>query len=215
MNIEYLSPESVFDDLFVRKSELIECRADIWSAYELMRDCYINGGKLLLCGNGGSCADCDHIIGELMKGFLRRRSLSSEHKRAFKGFGKDGALLANELQETLCAINLCTHQSLNTAIINDMRAELIFAQQTYAYGLEGDILLGLSTSGQALNVYYAMITARAAGIKCIGLTGSGGGRLASVCDVVIRAPSSVTFEIQEYHLPIYHALCAMIELNFF
>jgi len=208
-------PEKLFEALFARKRELEACRRDIWSAYELLRDCFADGGKLLLCGNGGSCADCDHIAGELMKGFMRPRPLPGNVKRALRELGSDGATMADKLQGALKAINLCGHQALNTAIANDISPSLIFAQQTLALGVAGDVLMGLSTSGNAENVCGALIAARAAGMARIGMTGEGGGRMAPLCDVAIRAPASQTYEIQEYHLPIYHTLCAMLEAHFF
>ena len=205
----------IFEELFARYPALELCRCDIWAAYEALRGCFAAGGALLLCGNGGSCADCGHIAGELMKGFMLKRPLQGGKKRALAEAGPDGAALAAGLQGALRAIDLCAQSPIVTAVANDINPAFIYAQQVYALGGPNDALIAISTSGRAENVYYALVAARAAKMKRIGLTGGDGGRMAALCDVAIKAPATLTHEVQEYHLPIYHALCAMLESCFF
>lgn len=179
-------------------------------------DCFNKGGKLLLCGNGGSCADADHIVGELMKSFEKKRPLPRDLKEGLQlASPEHGDYLAKKLQNGLPAISLCSHTSLISAISNDMDADLVYSQQLVGYGRENDVLFAISTSGNSPNVVYAAITAKAKGLKVIGLTGQHGGRLKQYCDTAICAPSSTTAEIQEYHLPIYHSICRIIEDRFF
>ena len=178
-------------------------------AFAALRNCYQAGGKLLLCGNGGSAADADHWAGELLKGFARKRPLPPADQTRFpSGIGA-------KLQGALPAIALTGFPALSTAFANDVDPELIFAQLVWGLGRPGDVLVGISTSGNAANVCAAMETARARGLLCLGLTGQGGGRLAPLCDICIRAPATETYLIQEYHLPIYHCLCLMLEDCFF
>jgi D-sedoheptulose 7-phosphate isomerase len=170
------------------------------------------GGKLLVCGNGGSCADADHIVGELAKAFLRARPLpEAVRARIRQSLPDGGAELAEALQGALPAISLAAHTSLLTAFGNDVAAVYAYAQQVVAYGRPGDMLLGISTSGNARNVAYAVAVAQAQGLRTIGLTGQSGGRLASHVEIAIRVPATVTHRIQELHLPVYHALCAEVE----
>ncbi len=209
------SPECILEELAQRCPALSDCLPDIEAVYEALRDCYASGGKLLVCGNGGSAADCEHIVGELMKGFLLRRPLKPEEKEALSGLGEEGRYLASHLQGALPCISLCGHPSLQSAFGNDVDPALSLAQQVHGYGREGDALLAISTSGNAKNVHYAALTARSRGMRTIGLTGAAGGRLAETCELCIRVPSAETYRIQEYHLPVYHALCAMLESHFF
>ena len=170
----------------------------------------------MVCGNGGSAADSEHIVGELMKGFLKKRQISEKEKDKLKSlFPGEWDYLSKNLQGALPAISLVSHPALSSAFINDVAADMVFAQQVYGYAKAGDVLLGISTSGNAKNVANAVMVARAAGMKTIGLTGGKGGFLQSLCDVTIRVPADETFKIQEYHLPVYHALCAMLEEEFF
>lgn len=192
---------------------LAPCQDDIQTAFSALYDCYASGGKLLLCGNGGSAADCDHITGELMKGFLKSRPLDSALCGAIDGMCTQG--IASRLQGGLPAINLCAHTALITAISNDLGGDVIYAQQVVGYGRTGDVLLGLSTSGNAQNVCSAVAAARAKGLCTIGMTGRAGGRLRELCDIAICVPADSTPAIQELHLPVYHALCAMVEAAFF
>jgi len=189
--------------------QLDVCVSDILRAYEALRDAYAAGNKLLLCGNGGSASDADHISGELLKGFQSKRPLSAEQTEAL------GEELASNLQQSLPAIPLTAFAALSTAYTNDVTAEHIYAQLTLGLGKPGDILLGISTSGNAINVGHALTVARAQGMKTIGLTGQSGGAMKPLCDICICAPSSETFRIQEYHLPIYHVLCLLVEDHFF
>ena len=206
------------DDLIKRYPELKVCRQSIIDAYNLLLECYKNGNKLLIAGNGGSCADSEHIVGELMKGFKSKRELNPELRQLLRNIDPiRGEELANKLQGALPAIALDGHQGLNTAFTNDVEngGLLTYAQQIIGYGNKGDVFLGISTSGNSKNVMYACVAAKAKGLKVIGLTGKDGGELAKIADVSIIAPSNETFMIQEYHLPIYHCLCLMLENTFF
>lgn len=200
----------ILNSLIERFPALSECRNDILSAYNLMVDCYDNGGKLLCCGNGGSAADCDHLVGELMKGFLKKRPLSEEEKEKFSS-----EKLSSGLQKGLPAISLCAHSALMTAFCNDESPEFVFAQQVYAFAQKNDILVAFSTSGNSENVVYAAQTAKAAGIAVVAITGRKESKLSGICDVCIRIPETETFKIQELTLPVYHCLAAMIEDNYF
>ncbi len=200
----------IFNELFERYPCLEECREDVKKAYELFVGCYDNGGKILCCGNGGSAADCDHFVGELMKGFLKKRPLSAEEKAAF---GDD--FVADSLQKGLPAISLCAHSALMTAFENDAVPTLVFAQQVYAYAKENDALLCFSTSGNSENVVYAAKAAKAAKIKIISITGKKESALSALSDVCIRLPETETFKIQELTLPVYHCLAAMLEEKYF
>ncbi|HZG87082.1 SIS domain-containing protein [Paenibacillus sp.] len=196
--------------------ELDVCLGDIEAAAELLKDSYRAGGKLLLCGNGGSAADCEHIVGELMKGFESKRPLPEDVRRKLLAASPEhGAYLADRLQGALPAVSLVGQTALATAFANDVAADLTFAQQVLGYGKPGDVLLGISTSGHSRSVLLALHAARALGLKTIGLAGRTGGAFVSACDVVIRVPRDRTREVQERHLPIYHALCLMLEEEFF
>jgi D-sedoheptulose 7-phosphate isomerase len=184
-------------------------------AYQLLVDCYQAGGKLLLCGNGGSACDCEHIAGELMKGFLLKRPLSQTEQATLSGFGEEGVYLAKMLQRALPALVLSGLSGLSTAFANDVDAALVYAQQAFAYADTRDVLLGISTSGNARNVCIAAIAAKSKGAKVIGLTGESGGEFAAHCDVLINVPETETYLVQELHLPVYHCLCAMLEETFF
>ena len=191
-------------------------KGDILKAYEIMRDCYEKGGKLMIAGNGGSCSDSEHIVGELMKGFVKRRPVSAELAQALKAADPQmGEKLAENLQGGLPAIALTNHAALSSAFANDVDGMLSYAQQVNGYGKAGDVFLGISTSGNAENVMYAAVTAKAKGMKVIGLTGKTGGKLAKIADVAIIVPEQETYKIQELHLPIYHALCLMLEDRFY
>ena len=195
--------------------ELAGLTEDFASACAMLVETYRNGGKVLACGNGGSAADCEHIVGELMKGFLLPRKLdASQIADICKQNPEDGPYLAQHLQGALPAIALCGHSALSTAFLNDVAPDMIFAQQVFGYGKSGDTLLALSTSGNAKNVVNAVKVARSFGLKTIGFTGQTGGMLAGLCDICFKAPSSETYRVQEYHLPIYHALCAEVEREF-
>ena len=206
----------VFSALIRNYPDLEPCASDIESAATILENCYQSGGKLLVCGNGGSAADSEHLVAELMKGFLLKRSLSSaESARFSEQFGAEGAALAAQLEGALPAIALTSHNSLSTAVANDGAPDAMFAQQVWGYGQAGDVLLAISTSGNAVNVRNALRVARVKELKTIGLTGKSGGALKSLCDVTICVPCEVTHEIQERHLPIYHALAIALEARFF
>jgi D-sedoheptulose 7-phosphate isomerase len=192
------------------------CVADIKAAFNLLRDCYLHGGKVLTCGNGGSASDAEHIVGELMKGYLLKRPVPEAMRaKLLSSNPDDGGYLAEHLQGGLPAISLVSQTSLLSAIANDTAADMVYAQQVYAYGREGDVLIGISTSGNSMNVIRALQVARALGLHTIGLTGRTGGKLKPLCDVCIRVPAQDTALIQERHLPIFHVLCAMLEEEFF
>jgi D-sedoheptulose 7-phosphate isomerase len=196
--------------------ELDVCATDIQSAFEILRACFRGGGQVLTCGNGGSAADAEHIVGELMKGYLLKRPVPEEIRaKLIATSSQDGNYLADHLQGGLAAISLVSQTALLSAIANDTAADMAYAQQVYAYGREGDALIGISTSGNARNVIHAVQVARALGLQSIGLTGPSGGALKSLCEVCICVPAENTPAIQERHLPIFHVLCAMLEEEFF
>jgi D-sedoheptulose 7-phosphate isomerase len=204
------------DGLIRRYPDLENSQADIGCAIEILVQSYRQGGKLLVCGNGGSAADSEHIVGELMKGYLSRRSLTADLRRKFETtFPQDGAYLAEHLQGALPAISLVSQVSLITAFANDVAPDMIFAQQVYGYGRPGDVLIGISTSGSSRNVTNALKVARLLGLRTIGFTGAGGGEFTGLCDVVVCVPYAQTAEVQECHQAIYHAVCAQLEEEFF
>lgn len=206
------------ETLIKRYPALSVCEEEIEKAYEIMEECFATGHKLLIAGNGGSCADGEHIAGELMKGFKLPRKCTEEFAKKLKSIDAErGAELAEKLQGGLPTIALDNHQALNTAYVNDVEngGLLTYAQQVYGYGKAGDVLLGISTSGNSKNVAYAAVVARAKGMKVIGLTGAKGGNLVSAADVTIKVPETETYMIQELHLPVYHCLCLMLEERFF
>lgn len=189
---------------------------DMIRAYALLEACYQNGGKLLIAGNGGSAADAEHIVGELMKGFCSPRHLPDSYKEGLVRENPElGEVLANNLQGALPAIALDGHPSLTTAYLNDCEPLLCFAQQVNGYGKEGDVFLGISTSGNSKNILYAATVAKAKGMRVIGLTGEKESKLSQIADVCIRVPQTETYMIQELHLPVYHCLCLMLEERFF
>lgn len=208
--------EKHLDHLIDRFPKLIVCRKDIWQAYELLETAYSNGGKLLVCGNGGSASDSEHIVGELMKEFKLKRKVYGEQAVALKNIDADmGQVLADNLQGALPAISLTGHSALQTAFMNDAVPELVFAQQVNGYGNTNDVFLGISTSGNSKNVLYAAVTAKSKGLKIIGLTGANDNKLMAFSDVCIRVPETETYKVQELHLPVYHCLCLMLEEKFF
>ncbi len=188
----------------------------IRAVYEMIKDCYEAGGKLLIAGNGGSCADSEHMVGELMKGFVKKRPVPDALRAALvREDTEAGSALADCLQQGLPAIALTGHGGLTTAFINDVNGHMVYAQQVLGYGRPGDVFLGISTSGNSENVRLAAITAKALGLKVAGLLGRDGGKIRGLCDGAIVVPEQETFKIQELHLPVYHALCLMLEEYFF
>ncbi|MBQ1241198.1 MAG: SIS domain-containing protein [Lachnospiraceae bacterium] len=206
----------MLNELITRYPLLESIRDEIERAYNTIVECYEHDGKVLIVGNGGSAADAEHIVGELMKGFVKNRTVSAEMQKALLELDPErGAGLIKNLQGGLPAICLNAHTSLNTAFANDKDPVMSYAQQVNGYGKPGDVFIGISTSGNAENVMYAAITAKAKGLKVIALTGKNGGKLAKVSDVAMIVPEKETYKIQEYHLPIYHVLCLMLEDHFF
>ena len=208
--------KSILDELITRYPVLESSKGDIAAAYELIKASYDKGGKLLIAGNGGSASDSEHIVGELMKGFTRRRPMGEDFKlKLMQADSELGSELGAKLQGALPAIALTGHNALSTAYANDVDGSFIFAQQLYGYGSEGDVFLGISTSGNSRNILAAAAVAKAKGIKTIGLTGGTGGKLKEAADCAIVVPVSETYKIQELHLPVYHALCRMLEETYF
>lgn len=204
-------------ELLLQRYPVLECcKEQIMAAYLIMEEVYINGGKLLIAGNGGSAADAEHIAGELMKQFKTPRPVSSEFARKLKEIDPErGGKLAENLECGLMAVPLVAHEALTTAYINDVDGVAVFAQQLLGFGRPGDVFLGISTSGNSKNILAASVVARALGIKIIGLTGADGGELARVADVAVKVPERETYMIQELHLPVYHCWCLMLEEKFF
>ena len=185
-------------------------------AFNIIKICYKSGGKVLICGNGGSASDSEHIVGELMKGFTLRRPLNSEKRELLASlYPEDGGYLADNLQGALPAISLVSQIALSSAFINDVAPDMVFAQQVYGYAQKGDVIIGLSTSGNSRNIVNAVKVGKALGAKCIAMTGECDSLLSGLCDAVLRSPAKETYRVQEYHLMMYHALCAMIETEFF
>ncbi len=205
----------MLNELIKRYPELEGIKENLENASKLMLKTVKNGGKILLCGNGGSCADCDHIVGELMKGFLSRREINKDFADILKAeYPEDAEYFANNLQEGIPAISLTSHAAVLSAFANDVDADMVYAQLAYGYGNKGDLLIGLSTSGNSKNVVNAVKIAKAKGLKTMALTGKNTCKL-DMCDATLKAPETETFKVQEYHLPIYHYLCAELEKEMF
>lgn len=202
--------------LMERYPKLEICKDEIVNAYKIIKQCYVNGGKLLIAGNGGSAADAEHIVGELMKSFRRTRKLPKEYTNRLMEVNHNlGKTLSEKLQGALPAIALDSHSAFITAYMNDCEPLLCFAQQVNGYGKMGDVLLEISTSGNSKNILYAAVTAKAKDMKVIGLTGAKDSKLSQIADVCIKVPENETYMIQELHLPVYHAICLMIEESMF
>lgn len=206
-----------FQELLQRYPTLTACSEEILRLEELITDTYRRGGKLLICGNGGSCADSDHIVGELMKGFLQLRPVSEAQKAQFEQAleSEDAAYFAKHLQQGLPAISLPAQAAILSAFANDVAPDLVYAQMVFGYAKENDLFLGLSTSGNSKNVVYAAKAAKALGLRCAALTGTKESKLSAICDCTVRVPECETFKVQELHLPVYHYLCAAVEETFF
>lgn len=218
MNSRILEPrvKKHIEVLMQRYPKLLEVKQDIIDAYFIFEECYEHDGKLLIAGNGGSAADSEHIAGELMKRFETPRPVTDEFKKRLLAVDPvKGADLAPNLERGLMAIPLVAHEAMTTAYINDVDGYGVFAQQLYGFGRPGDVFLGISTSGNSKNILSATVVARALGIKIVGLTGNTGGELAKVADVAVIVPEQRTYMIQEFHLPIYHCWCLMLESKFF
>lgn len=204
-------------EILLERYPVLECLQDrLTACVELMSASFRAGGKLLVCGNGGSAADGMHVVGELMKGFVLERKLPENVQKELRvRFPDDAAYYIANLQEALPAISLSGEISLTTAFGNDRTAELVFAQQVLGYGRLGDVLLAISTSGNSANVVHAARIAKATGMKVVSLTGQCGGILAELSDVLLDMPSDVTHQVQELHLPVYHMLCLALEQEMF
>ena len=207
--------QAIYDELLVRYPALDGCRADVMKAFELMLATYRAGGKVLVCGNGGSASDAEHIVGELLKKFKKHRDIPADVKAKLEATGPDGAALAAKLEGSLAAVTLLSQSGILTAVANDVGWDEAYAQQLLGLGRAGDTLIAISTSGNSRNCVYAALVAKTLGVAVVSLTGAGGGRLAALADAAIRAPETETYKIQEYHLPVYHALCAMLEEELF
>jgi len=207
---------SHLDSLILKYPDLDCCIPEIQSAYNVLQAAFQGGKKLLICGNGGSAADSEHIVGELMKGFRLPRPVPEELlQKLVNSYPEHGAYLASHLQGALPTYSLVSQTSLLTAFSNDVAPDLVFAQQVYGYGRPGDVLLALSTSGVSRNVIYALELARTLELHTIGLTGKTGGSMKGLCEVTIQVPWDETSDVQERHLAVYHAICAMLEERFF
>ncbi|HLP71940.1 MAG TPA: SIS domain-containing protein [Bacteroidales bacterium] len=202
-------------DLIRRYPELSVVEVEIAKAAECLVRCFSNSGKLLICGNGGSSSDAGHIAGELMKGFEHRRPLGEALAGRLSAYGERGKYIASKLQQGFPVISLSAHTVLMTAVANDIDPDLVFAQQVGVYGNKGDVLLAISTSGNSKNIIDSIITASAKEMTVIGMTGETGGAMKAKCDILINVPGTRTSAVQELHLPVYHAICLMVENYFF
>lgn len=203
------------DELCIRYPVLSVCKNDIEKAAEALIESFENGGKLLVAGNGGSCADSDHISGELLKSFVKKRRPSAELIDSIRKINPEtGDYLSDKLQGSLPVIALTNNTALMTASLNDVDGNVMFAQQVNGYGKEGDVFLGISTSGNSKDIVYPTVVAKAKGLMTVALTGKDGGKLKGIADICIVVPEQETFKIQELHLPVYHALCLEIEEYF-
>lgn len=209
------STEMILKELTARYPALGVIENDVRAAYNTLYECFAEGGRVYLCGNGGSAADCEHMAGELLKCFKLPRPMKDEFKAVLAAYGEDGEVLANHLEGGLPVVSLTGHIAFSTAFQNDNTPALVFAQQVNAYGRAGDVLVVFSTSGNSKNCIYATICAKALGMKVVTLTGGMGGKLAPMSDVAVVVPAKETYQVQEFHLPVYHCLCAMLEEEFF
>ena len=207
--------KKIYDELFRRYPVLSSIKHSVLNAFEILKQTYEKGGMLFCGGNGGSSADCEHIVGELLKSFKKRREVDSKTAVELHKFGEDGDYLLSKLEGSLPAVSLISQTGILTAFANDKSWDTALAQQLYGLGKNGDTLIVLSTSGNSKNCLYAVLVAKAKGIKTIAFTGKTGGKLSTVCDECICVPEVETYKVQELHLPIYHCLCAMLEEEFF
>ena len=206
--------KNIFEELFERYPQLKSCRADVENAFALLKECAQGGGQVFVCGNGGSASDSEHIVGELMKSFKKRRPIP-EQEMEILNQTEEGKMLSTVLEGGLKAVSLTSHLSLSTAFANDKEPSAVFAQQLYVLGNKNDALIAISTSGNSKNCVYASIVAKMKGVKIISLTGERESRLSELSDVCIKVPERETYKVQELHLPVYHCLCAMLEEEFF
>lgn len=212
---KHYSKDELISRFCEKNKELAGLLPDIQNAVRTISECYKNNGRVFICGNGGSSSDSAHIVGELLKGFLRKRPLGPELKKRFSSHGELGKLMAEKLQGSLAAIDLTTQQAIISAVANDNDPLLIFAQQLWGLGRTGDVLIGISTSGNAQNVLCTGIAAHELGMISIALTGQNGGKMGEHFNMAIKVPSVWTPEVQEHQIAVYHLLCALVEAEFF
>lgn len=206
----------IIENFFEENSKFKELKSAIVETVESLTNCVKNGKKILTCGNGGSAADSEHIAGELLKSFmLKRKTPADVREKLVASYGEEGALIADSIQGGIKCIPLTSFCAFNTAFLNDCNEKMLFAQQVNALGDKGDILIGISTSGNSKNVCYAAELAKVKGLKVIALTGEGGGKLRNLSDILINVPSSLVYKIQEMHIQIYHLLCLALESEIF
>ena len=199
----------ILDELFARHPALAVCRDDVFAAFGVLGDAFRAGGKVLVCGNGGSAADAEHICGELLKSFVRRRPVPQSVAARLR------PEIAAKLEGSLPAVSLVSMCGIVSAVANDVAWETAFAQQVLGLAREGDVLLAISTSGDSANCVAAVRVAHAVGARAVAFTGRRESRLSGLCDVTVRVPETETYKVQESHLPLYHALCAMLEAEIF
>lgn len=212
----FKSREEIFDSLFIRYPVLEGCKRSIYKAFELLKETVLRQNILYLAGNGGSAADSEHIVGELMKSFMAKRPIDEKLADKLKSlYGEEGEKLSLDLEGGFRALSLPSLISLSTAIINDVNSDVMFAQMLNSIGVEGDVFWGISTSGNSKNIVNAAMLAKAKGLKVMALVGQKECRLDALCDVIIHVPETETYKVQELHLPVYHALCAMLESEFY
>ena len=210
------SVKAIYDTLLARYPVLSVCANEILNAYTLLETCYASGGKVLICGNGGSASDSDHIVGELMKGFKMLRPLDADMQEKLCAVDPQlGADLAAKLQGGLPAVALSSHPALSSAFLNDVNGDMMYAQQLNSLGKPGDVFMAITTSGTAMNLRYAAVVAKAKGMKVLALTGKTGGAFNELADINLVMPCNETYQIQELHLPVYHCLCLLLEDHFF
>ena len=207
--------KKIYDELFERYPALKGMKENVLKAFELIKSTYTNGGRLYCGGNGGSSSDCEHIVGELLKSFKKHRAVDEKIASTLSSYGEDGEYLLSKLEGALPAMSLISQTGILTAFANDKSWDTAIAQQLYGLGKQGDCLVVLSTSGNSKNCVYAVMVAKAKGIKTIAFTGETGGKLKELCDETLCVPETETYKVQELHLPIYHCLCAMLEEEFF
>ena len=212
----FIHKDEIFDNLFRRYPSLEVCKDSINQAFELLKETAVNLNALYLAGNGGSAADSEHIAGELMKSFMAKRPIDGNLAQKLKDmYGEEGESLSLDLEGGFRAVPLPSLVSLSTAIINDVNSDIMFAQMLNSIGVKGDLFWGISTSGNSRNIVKAAMLAKAKGIKVMALVGEKECKLDKLCDVIIHVPETETYKVQELHLPIYHALCAMLESEFY
>ncbi len=207
--------KKIYEELFERYPSLSGIKENVLKAFEAIKLTYEQGGSLYCAGNGGSSSDCEHIVGELLKSFKKRRAVDEKTANNLSSYGEDGAYILSKLEGSLPATSLISQTGILTAFANDKSWDTAIAQQLYGLGKQGDCLVVLSTSGNSKNCVYAVLVAKAKGIKTIAFTGVAGGKLKDICDVAICVPEMETYKVQELHLPVYHCLCAMLEEEFF